>query len=76
MYTEEARRARIQGTVVVEGVVHCDGSFIDLRVVESLGFGLDEATLEALARARFEPATRNGSTVSVRYSTTVTFQLQ
>jgi len=75
-YTEEARRARVQGVVVVEGVVDCQGVFRDLRIVEGLPLGLNESTLETLARWRFRPAMRNGSSVSVRLRVTVEFRLQ
>ena len=75
-YTEEARRARVQGVVIVEGVVDCQGTFRDLRVVKGLPLGLNDSALDALARWRFLPATRNGSPVSVRYRVTIEFRLQ
>lgn len=75
-YTEEARRARLEGTVIVEGIVDCDGSFGNFRVIQSLPLGLTEATLDALSRWRFDPATRNGRPISVWYTVSVRFAVQ
>lgn len=75
-YTEEARLARIEGTVLVEGIVQCDGSFGDFRIIESLDPGLDRATLEALSRWRFRPATKDGQVVSAIYLVSVFFRVQ
>lgn len=75
-YTEEARRARIQGVVIAEGVVSCQGRFESLRIVKGLGLGLDQSTLETLVRWRFTPATRDGSPVSVLYQVTIEFRLR
>jgi hypothetical protein len=47
-YSEEARKARYQGTVVLEAIVRRDGTIDIVRVVRSLGFGLDENAILAL----------------------------
>jgi TonB family protein len=58
-YSEEARKARYQGTVVLEAIVRRDGTVDIIRVVRSLGFGLDENAIQALKQWRFRPGTRN-----------------
>ncbi len=75
-YTEEARRARIQGVVLLEAIIGCDGRVTNITVLQGLPLGLTEAAVDALSRWRFEPATLNGSPVSVFYNLTVNFRLQ
>ena len=54
-YSDEARSAELEGTVVVTGGVSQDGHAKDLRVTQSLGLGLDEKAMEAVQRWRFRP---------------------
>ena len=54
-YSDEARLAQFEGTVVVTGSVGEDGRLRDLRVNQSLGLGLDEKALEAVQQWRFSP---------------------
>jgi TonB family protein len=63
VYTEEARRLRIQGAVILQVVFGASGELHVLRVVSGLGYGLDEAALRAAERIRFKPARRNGQPV-------------
>lgn len=55
-YSEEARRARLQGFVRLAIDVGLDGIATNIRVVKSMGFGLDESAIEAVKRWRFRPA--------------------
>jgi protein TonB len=55
-YTDEARRARVQGRVRIELAVDDRGEVTGARVLDGLGYGLDEAALEAARRLRFSPA--------------------
>jgi protein TonB len=57
-YTDEARRARVQGRVRIELAVNDHGEVTDARVLDGLGYGLDEVALEAARRLRFSPAQR------------------
>lgn len=57
-YTDEARRARVEGRVRVEVFVNERGEITDTRVLTGLGHGLDEAAVGALRRITFAPATR------------------
>jgi TonB family protein len=74
-YSEEARRAKYQGTVVLWLVVGPDGRPRDLRVLRSLGLGLDEKAVEAVRQWKFEPARKNGTPVAVRINVEVDFKL-
>jgi TonB family protein len=74
-YTEEARRARISGTVIVSLIVGADGRPRDIRIVRGLGRGLDEKAAEAVARWRFRPGIKEGSTVPVQATIEVKFRL-
>ncbi len=78
MYTSEAMRARIQGTVWVECVVRTDGSVGNVEVVRSLDprFGLDEEAIKAAKQWRFRPGTRLGEPVPVLVTIELTFTLR
>jgi TonB family protein len=54
-YTEQARLAGIEGTVVVYAEITKDGSPENLRILRSLGFGLDDEAIKAVQQWRFEP---------------------
>lgn len=74
-YSEEARKAKYQGSVVVEAVISPDGHTRDLRVVNSLGMGLDERAIEAVRKWKFEPALKDGRPVAVQVRIEVAFRL-
>ncbi len=74
-YSEEARKAKYQGTVVLWIVVDAQGNVRDERVVKPLGLGLDEKAIEAVKTWKFKPALRNGTPVPVRVMVEVTFRL-
>jgi len=74
-YTEEARRAKYQGTVVLQIVVDAQGNVSDARVVVPLGHGLDEKAVQAVQTWKFKPAMRNGVPVPVRAMLKVSFRL-
>lgn len=73
-YSEEARRAGLQGKCVLSVVVSSAGKPEDVRVSQSLGMGLDEKSVEALRNWTFEPARKNGKPVAVQISVVVTFR--
>jgi TonB family protein len=74
-YTKEARKAKIQGTVVLRIVVDTSGAVTDCKVVEPLDDGLDEMACEAAKTWRFKPALRNGTPVPVRLYVETSFRL-
>lgn len=74
-YTEKARGARVEGTVIAVVIVDQRGKVLCPRAIKSLPHGLTEATLAALRSWRFEPATVHGRPVRTRYTLTTTFDL-
>jgi protein TonB len=74
-YSEEARKDRVQGTVVLLVEIDIDGRPRDIRVSRSLGFGLEERAMEAVAHWRFRPARRNGKPVPCSARVDVNFRL-
>jgi len=74
-YSEEARRAKFQGVVVLNVVIGPDGRPRDLRVARSLGMGLDEKAIEAVRQWKFAPATKDGHPVAVQVGIEVAFRL-
>jgi TonB family protein len=67
-YTEEARQAGLEGTVILDIVVGEDGTVRDVKIVEGLGHGLSEAAVRAAKACRFTIGERNGKPVPVRVS--------
>ncbi len=74
-YSEEARKAKYQGTCVLYVVIGPDGKPRDIRVSRTLGLGLDEKAIEAVKTWRFEPATKDGKPVAVAINIEVDFRL-
>jgi TonB family protein len=74
-YSEEARKAKWQGTVVLWVVVGPDGRAHEIRVQRSLGMGLDEKAMEAVRSWKFEPAKKDGQPVAVQVNIEVNFRL-
>jgi TonB family protein len=74
-FSEEARKAKYQGTVVLWLIVGRDGLTHDIRLQRTLGMGLDEKAVEAIRRWRFEPARKDGVPVAVQINVEVNFRL-
>jgi periplasmic protein TonB len=74
-YSEEARKAKYQGTCVLQIIVDQAGAVRDVQVVKHLGLGLDEKAEETVKTWKFKPATRNGTPVAVRVLVEVSFRL-
>jgi TonB family protein len=74
-YTDAGREARISGVVSLQGVVHEDGSLSFSRFIQTVGYGLDENSRNAIEQWRFCPATSNGRAVSTTLTITVTFSI-
>ncbi|HEY1262549.1 MAG TPA: energy transducer TonB [Terriglobales bacterium] len=74
-YSEEARKVKHQGDVLLSVIVGTDGRAHDIHVQRSLGLGLDEKAMAAVTQWRFVPATRNGRPVAVLVSIEVNFRL-
>ena len=74
-YSEEARKAKYQGTCVLWLIVGPDGRPRELKIARSLGMGLDEKALEAVKNWKFEPAMKDGQPVAVQINVEVNFRL-
>jgi protein TonB len=74
-YTDEARKAKYQGVVLLSLIVTPDGRPRNIHVARSLGMGLDEKAIEAVRNWKFEPARRDGRPVAVQVSVEVNFRL-
>ncbi|HWB96140.1 MAG TPA: energy transducer TonB [Bryobacteraceae bacterium] len=74
-YSEEARKAKYQGTVVLYVEVDPTGKARNLRVVRSLGLGLDEKAIEAVNKWKFRPGYKDGHPVTVAATIEVNFRL-
>jgi TonB family protein len=74
-FSEEARKAKYQGTVVLTLEVGEDGKPRSFRIVRGLGVGLDQKALEAVAQWKFRPAMRNGRPVRAPATIEVNFRL-
>ncbi|HPT25633.1 MAG TPA: energy transducer TonB, partial [Bryobacteraceae bacterium] len=74
-YSEEARKAKYQGTVLLAIVVDVDGTTRNIRVLRTLGMGLDEKAIEAVSKWRFRPGMKGGQPVPVQANVEVSFRL-
>jgi periplasmic protein TonB len=74
-YSEEARKAKFQGVVVLQIVVDAKGNAVNPRVMKSLGLGLDEKAMEAVKQWKFTPGYKDGKPVPVAATVEVNFRL-
>lgn len=74
-YSEEARKAKFQGTVSLRIVVDERGMPRDLKVIRPLGLGLDEKAIEAVEKWRFRPGMKDGKAVATLAVVEVNFRL-
>jgi len=78
IYTEPARKARIEGIVILQLTIDKQGSVVDVKVLRGLAMGLTDAAIEAARRQHFKPAYRasTGRPVDCLYTITVQFKIQ
>jgi protein TonB len=74
-FSDEARRAKYQGIVVVAIIVDKQGNPQNPRVVRALGMGLDEKAIEAVMKYKFHPAMKDGKPVAVPVNIEINFRL-
>lgn len=75
IYTEEARKAKYQGTVLLYVEINPDGRPTNIKVQRRLGLGLDEKAIEAVQQWRFKPGMKDGRPVTVAATIEVNFRL-
>ena len=76
LYTEAARKTRIQGPVILQVVLDKQGLVHDVQVLKGLPMGLTEQAVDAVSRWRYQPATLNDKPVEVYMTITIFFNLQ
>jgi protein TonB len=74
-FSEEARKSKVSGNVLVYLQVDEQGRPIHVRVLRGLGMGLDEKALEAVRQYRFKPAMEDGRPVAVEMNVEVNFNI-
>jgi TonB family protein len=74
-FSEEARKAKYQGTCVLGLVVDANGHPTQIRVLSALGMGLDEKAIESVKNWKFEPGKKDGHDVAVEIAVEVDFHL-
>ncbi|MBV8050991.1 MAG: energy transducer TonB [Acidobacteriaceae bacterium] len=74
-YTEEARKLRVEGEVLLEVLLEASGQLRVVRVVRGLGHGLDESAIHAAEQIRFKPAVQNGQPTDSTTVLHIIFQL-
>ena len=74
-YSEDARKAKWQGTVTLSLVVNEQGKPVEIKVTKPLGLGLDQKAIEAVEQWLFEPGKKDGKAVPVLASVEVNFRL-
>ncbi len=74
-YSEEARKAKFQGTVEIEIVIDEQGKPTNFKIRSPLGMGLDEKAVDAVKQWRFRPGMKNGKPVAVVAKIEVNFRL-
>jgi len=75
-YTEEARQARVKGSIILDAVVKTDGTLEEARILRGLPFGLNGQALAATRSWRCEPGLKEGKPVSVLVAFEINFQMK
>ena len=75
-YSKEARKKKIQGNVLLNLIVDREGHPKRIRVIKSLGYGLDENAVEAVRQYVLKPAMENGEPVAVEINIDVNFRIR
>jgi protein TonB len=74
-YTEDARKAKVEGAVTLWAEIRTDGKPYVIRVTKGLGYGLNESAIKCLSEWRYRPGTANGIPVTVPATIEIFFSL-
>lgn len=75
-YTAEATRAGVEGSVILKITIDTDGNVTEAKLIQGLGYGLDEVALESIKKFKWRPATKGGESVSTTITYKYTFWLE
>ncbi len=75
-YPEIARKAGVEGRVILQFIVNENGSVTEVAVVRGIGAGCDEEALRVVREAKFKPGKQRGKAVKVKMSLPITFKLR
>lgn len=75
-YPEMARKAGIEGRVIIQFIVTEEGNVENPRVIRGIGGGCDDEALRVVKQAKFTPGRQRGKAVRVQYSLPIVFRLQ
>ena len=75
-YTEEARKSRTQGVVILEAIIDAMGNVTDVKVLKGLPQGLTDSAVVSIRDWKFKPATLEGRPVPVFFNLSIRFSLQ
>ena len=66
-YTLAAKRKRVHGTIIAQGLIDENGNVVEVRILRKMrnSFGLEKEVIKALKKWKFQPATKNGVKVKV-----------
>jgi len=73
-YPQELMRQNVGGTVILYGIIHTDGTVGNVRVLRSVDQRIDQFASEAIAKWKFQPATKNGAPVDVEATFSIPFR--
>ena len=76
VYPKEAKNAQKEGKVFLLATIDESGKAVDIKALTQLGFGLEEASIEALKESTFHPATRGGEPISSLVKIPYEFKLE
>jgi len=74
-YTQEAWDEGVEGEVILTVEISREGAIRNIKVAQSLGWGLDEKAVECVRKWSFRPATQNGAALSANAGITIAFSL-
>lgn len=74
-YPAEAKENKVEGKVIVTAVIDEKGDAVKLKVLKSVGYGCDEAAIEAVKKTKFLPGKKDGKTVKVQITIPIMFKL-
>jgi TonB family protein len=75
-YPEIAKRAGIQGKVIIQAFIDENGNVVHTKILNGIGGGCDEMAVDAVKKTKFNPGTQNGKPVKVQVTIPIVFKLQ